>query len=1471
MRLLILGFLSFIAGGFSEPQCSVSILSLLKSGETGTACLMLKHYTEEMNVNVTLEVNGQEHSVILEQFPPGGDLFNCYDFQVPELENPSPVFLLVNVHSGNYSYISRRSVVITPTGKISFIQTDKYLYKKSQTVHIYVMSVDDNLHPVDETFPLIYITDPAGNRLNQWFNVATNGSFGYFTFTMPEDPELGLYQIVVERVGGDPVTKEIKADEYVLPKFKTMLKAPSSVTILDKSITFEMSARYTYDQGVPGKISGRLCRPPSNYYPGNACNRSPDGICVPFTGQTDSEGLYKGEVGLEPFQLDRSGYQMTFTMQVTITEDGTNVQVTDTKAVRITSQLGRVSFSSKAMRLFFKKGLPFYVEGVVENGLGEPQSDQVVELQVSGKTVQNLTSDENGKVKAEIDTAGFTSSDIQLQLIYKKAQQCSDSNWIVPSYSNSHRSIRRFFSRSQSFVQIEGPRQELQCGQTYPLKVRYIFGKDALAEGETTIKFGYMAAARARTVAFGDHTVDVSSSRQGEFNVTYTTSAFDVPTVQLAIFCMLKDEVVADTIEVDLEKCFENQVSANFSEEIGTPGSSIDLNIMATPESMCFTRVFDSSLLLMEQGQPITPALVYNSLQFPSLHGYIQAGYNVAPPNPSCIDTNEQIQYKGFYWQPVAFPQEEDTRKLLRGIGLHLITSTPYEQPQLCSQPLPFLGVDRESLRLGEGAVESLHASASILASGNVAAVKESIRTDFPEMWFIGAAHVEDSGIASVALTVPGTITTWKSDALCLSNQTGLGMTKYPANFTGFQKAFVDLSMADSITRGEVLVLVAAFANYMDKCAKVQIDLAPSNDYTAEAVDQEAVKCVCSHQRVSFSWNIKATSLGVLNVSATGETIHVGESCDGSDEPNATHYKDTIVKTFTVQAEGIHQEATQTDFICSKGVDVSVQVSVDPTVEYVEGSLQAKVQVIGDLLGRALTNPESLIVEPTGCGEQNLATLMPIPRVTDFLNLTGRLTDKMRARAVANMAMGYMRQLRYRSSDGSFSAFGGKSSASSWLTLLSLTAMLSLKPYIPVDENVITQGLIYLGQLQDPTSGRFKATGTLFNSALKGGADGDIAFTCAVVVVLSKTSHIATSSLLRPALAYLDQVSLQDLQLYDRIMLYRAFRAVGNLERAAAILENLNAVAINQDGTTHWERLVTPEKQPPYLFAPRSASAEIEMTSNVLIGMADGLTQSTASAEALSSMAKIATWIIRQQNIHGSFSSTSDTVAALEALCAYGALVFEKNATNTVQLEQEGQVLREFNINEPNRVVLQTQVLHQLPGNYSMTVSGNGCVLVQTGVEFNMATSNNSAFSMQIMTSPGSCVNGVAYSFDFQVNCSYNGIKHKSNMVTIEIPLLSGYSVSYDSLSKLADKYPKAEVKNDRLLVIYLLNMTRGDVTSFSVTAEMGARVENSQPKTVTIYDYYERDENGFGTLNHPCNLRYPAPPLLSTLSANLG
>ncbi|XP_077311743.1 ovostatin-like isoform X2 [Lithobates pipiens] len=1452
-NLLALCFLCVIPAGNADPQISVFIPSLLKSGETGKTCLTVKRHTDPVDVQVILEVGETNYTVIDEQVPPG-DIFKTYELQVPEVKQPTPVFLLVRAVSGSYNYTARRSVVLAPTGNVAFIRTDKELYKGGQKVQMYVMSMDNNLRPVEETFLEVFVTDPAGNRIHQWLDQSTMGSFLYKSFTMLDDPDLGNYQITAKRQSGAVVTKSIKAEQYVLPKFSLTLTAPNSVTILEDILSFKVNARYTYDQGVPGKISGRLCRPPYKYYTGNTYNRSPDGICVPFTGTTDSEGTYKGNVSLSTFQFDRSGYRMSFKMQATLTEQGTNIQATETKTISITSQLGGARFDSEVMLPYFKIGIPYTVGIVVENAHGQPESGQVVQLQMDGKVLQNLTSDENGKAQYEVDTSTLTTSYVNFELIYKNQEQFHDSNWIVPTYADDYRSVRRFFSRTASFVQLQGPKEDLQCGKKHNIRVQYTFGEDALAAEETTITFVYMVIARAKILESGEHSVDVSQSCQGEFNLTYTASPDHVPTVQYAIQYMLKDEIVGDAINLNLEKCFKNQVSANFTSATETPGSRVGLEVKTTSASSCLIRVFDSSLLLLDAGQAFSAATVYNALQYTSLNGYYAAGFNVEPPQPLCIDDDKQILVNATYWQPVGFPQK-DVSKVFSGIGMHLITDTPYQQPQLCSgstfSPTTLSAMGSASTPLTTATFKSAESPTAV--PGATAPVT-TMRTYFPEVWSFGIIYVGESGTIS-NLEVPGTITKWKSDVVCLSNGTGFGMTKYPANFTSFQKMFVDLSLPDSIVRGEIMLLVGSVANYMDKCAKVRVILQSSGDYAAEPVHTESVKCVCSQERVSYSWKISATSIGVANVSVTAETIHIGASCEGPADPNEPNHKDTIVKSFAVEPEGIKQEVTKTDFVCVKGSDSSVEVTINPSGRIVPGSMFAKVQVIGDMLGRALTNPADLIVEPTGCGEQNLATLMPIVRAMEFLNLTGRLTEEIRQRAVQYMANGYVRQVRYINYDGSFSAFGpGRSEPSGWLTVLALKTLWDIRPYTFVDENIFKQGIIFLERLQNLNTGGFKPVGTLINSGLKGGADDDVGFTCAVVIFMAQTTYASFSALLRPALSYLDAASRKDQSVYNYAMLYSAFRVSGNVERANAMHAKLKTLAINEGDTLHWQRNQRPEQQASYLFSPRVPSAELELTAIVLKGMAYGESSSTVSAEDLNEMAKISNFLVRQQNIHGSYSTTSDTMAVLDAQCSYGALVYQKNATNTVQLKSGDQVIRQFNVDQSSRILLQSEVLHQVPGNYSMVVSGHGCVLLQTGVEFNVPVrQKNSAFSLSVITFPGNCQNGVAYLVDCQVNASYHGIQNKSNMAVIDIPLLSGYVMEYHSLSKLQSMFPKVEqLKNH--LIVYLNDMTSEGV-SFNVTQEMRPRVENFQPRTVRVYDYYEKDENGSAELHHPCTL----------------
>lgn len=70
-----------------------------------------------------------------------------------------------------------------------------------------------------------------------------------------------------------------------------------------------------------------------------------------------------------------------------------------------------------------------------------------------------------------------------------------------------------------------------------------------------------------------------------------------------------------------------------------------------------------------------------------------------------------------------------------------------------------------------------------------------------------------------MALTVPDTITTWETEAFCLSSQ-GFGLAPRK-EITVFQPFFLELSLPYSIVRGEQFELKATVFNYQTSCMMV--------------------------------------------------------------------------------------------------------------------------------------------------------------------------------------------------------------------------------------------------------------------------------------------------------------------------------------------------------------------------------------------------------------------------------------------------------------------------------------------------------------------------------------------------------------------------------------------------------------------------------------------------------------------------
>lgn len=64
-------------------------------------------------------------------------------------------------------------------------------------------------------------------------------------------------------------------------------------------------------------------------------------------------------------------------------------------------------------------------------------------------------------------------------------------------------------------------------------------------------------------------------------------------------------------------------------------------------------------------------------------------------------------------------------------------------------------------------------------------------------------------------------------------------------------------------------------------------------------------------------------------------------------------------------------------------------------------------------MGPVLSNVESLVQMPYGCGEQNMVTFVPNIVVLSYLRATRRENGPLEMKAIKYMESGYQRQLSY--------------------------------------------------------------------------------------------------------------------------------------------------------------------------------------------------------------------------------------------------------------------------------------------------------------------------------------------------------------------------------------------------------------------------------------------------------------------------
>uniref|UniRef100_A0AAZ3SNF4 Alpha-2-macroglobulin-like n=1 Tax=Oncorhynchus tshawytscha TaxID=74940 RepID=A0AAZ3SNF4_ONCTS len=543
----------------------------------------------------------------------------------------------------------------------------------------------------------------------------------------------------------------------------------------------------------------------------------------------------------------------------------------------------------------------------------------------------------------------------------------------------------------------------------------------------------------------------------------------------------------------------------------------------------------------------------------------------------------------------------------------------------------------------------------------------QTVRTFFPETWIWDLVEVGESGSLDVPLTVPDTITTWETEVFCLA-PSGFGLAPL-VELTVFQPFFLELTLPYSVIRGERFELKATVFNYLSKCIMVSVTPALSSDYTLTPLrDVQDSSCLCANGRKTFSWTMAPSVLGVLNVSVSAEAVRSQTACDNGvvNVPERGRV-DTVTRSLLVKAEGTEKSHTYNWLLCPTGEALTEEVEVQLPQNVVDGSARISLSVLGDILGRALNNLDGLLQMPYGCGEQNMA-----------LN-TEQLTPAILEKATKFLTSGYQRQLNYKNADGAYSTFG-QGLGNTWLTAFVLRSFGKAQSFIYVDPATMEQSKTWL-ERQQGQHGCFRTLGKLLNNRMKGGVTDEVTLTAYITASMLELNMSVTVSSFTP---------------WNHFS-HRHYR---NLIQPPSLFWLCVCAPQPSGGLLHWSQS----------SSETSPSLEVEISSYVLLA---SLSASSRSTSDLGYASRIVRWLVRQQNAYGGFSSTQDTVVALQALALYSTRVFSRGGASTVTLRSPSGDRCLFHVNQNNKLLYQERALQDTEGKYSVEVQGSACASVQ--------------------------------------------------------------------------------------------------------------------------------------------------------------
>jgi len=716
---------------------------------------------------------------------------------------------------------------------------------------------------------------------------------------------------------------------------------------------------------------------------------------------------------------------------------------------------------------------------------------------------------------------------------------------------------------------------------------------------------------------------------------------------------------------------------------------------------------------------------------------------------------------------------------------------------------------------------DSVHGAPDASNGGGNPEPKEDVRQYFPETWYWNPTLItNENGDANLSVSAPDSITTWLLRAVASDKNGELGYTQ--SNITVFKEFFIEPDLPASVVAGDIFRLRVMAYNYNSTPANITISLTPASWFST---DNGAIKeiSVPANSVRSCYFNIKVgEEAGLHHITVSG---------------NNRHSIDTVSREIKVAPYGKKVYDVRNGELLDSNYSTEMFALQDGRVP---GGDQGYVVMQGISEGVALEGAENFIGYVSGCGEQSMSRLsVDILAFNLIKNKEGGDENMMKDESM--VVQGIQHELTFLvDGDGGRGIvwFPSDSSPHPWLTSWGLiTFQDAIDAGFTIDPKIIKDMQDWLVKQQNsdgsfafPEEGLYETTNPILRSK-------EIATTAYITRALLYSGMDPHDTHIEHAAKYIE-ANIDDV--WDdpyslSICLIALNRADYSSSLQADIASRIDAMKITENKTVHWESQTSMISDS---YNRYSSARTVETTGYAVLAL--------NTQGYLFDVREGIQYLIGSRSERGLFSSTQDTVVALQAII-HASHTWKVGSTLNVTVFVSNTPVKNLTITQKNAdITYMVDITPYLSDRFEVSLKTSGAgsiyyrVVVSQVIPWNVVPEEKNELELTVGYSALSV--SLYDSVTADMKLTYTGSAPEMKMALVHLECPAGMEFYPSEFSEFVNRgiISYYEIQ-DHSIDIYLENIKANS----PITLEYTLTAINTGTYTIQgihAYDMYEPD-----------------------------